>query len=634
MEDELTLAVLSPEESVMDFLDPDLLELEEARELYNMRTITGSHLLNDKESTDLTRYGNILVQGNKIYRENTDDGDSCLYIIKGPKKLLKDGTLSFEAVEAAVELGELPPLRSPNFSWIVNEKFINYICGALFEAGNIDGPVTATVYNGALTPLAILNEIQNDTGGEFQYRYEYDETVGYIRRYIDFHYTIGKTHTDVIEIGWNAQGIELEINDEEVATAAAPTGRPDSDSSTFHQSLKGFEDLEVSTSSQIYLYVTKDDEGNIIYGPTAYPPYNKSMGQNYVACDNETELVASYQTIHISRNAKYKIENPVYSDSFEDGKLTGRSSPYRNWTTRGGSASIVSSGQIEGNYSLKHTGNGSDTANNSVTIADTKTAYTLKVTFQVTSAGSNAMGPYINIFLRYVDANNWLRVETWWDTSTSKRKIKLVKCVSSTVTVIASYDWGSSKLPVGAGVSLIIKDNGSHCTIYQYISTNRYRRLIDTDYTCNVAVTNKGVGANVDTASMFDVIKIEDYSPAYMTEYKRIRPFETSEENKYNIFWECVDTIRNHLVPSVTIECSVADLEKLAGNEGALYNIGDIIPIKIPGYEDEISCRITETVKDPRHPEDIQIKISTYKTSFMQEFYRSFFKNPGIIDIK
>jgi hypothetical protein len=121
MEPELTLAILSPTESHLDFLNPEYLDIEEVNELFKLRTITLTHPLFDEDGTDLTRYDSILIAGNKIWRQSTNDGDSCLYVITGPKSYdFQSLTVTVEAVEAAVELSQYTIYRSSAFSWTIN----------------------------------------------------------------------------------------------------------------------------------------------------------------------------------------------------------------------------------------------------------------------------------------------------------------------------------------------------------------------------------------------------------------------------------------------------------------------------------------------------------------------------------
>jgi hypothetical protein len=420
----LTVAVLDENENLKLFLDPSFIEIEETNELYKLRTIKITHKLLDKNDNDLTKYDSVLIAGNKLWREETTDGDSCLYVIRGPKSYDFDtNTVTINAVEVACELGENQVFRSDNFSWIVDSTFISTYFGNQFDTGTLTGPgtVTPTEYSGALSSLAILNEIQNKTGGEFFFRYEYDSTNNRINRYIDYSTTIGKTHTTPIEIGYNAKGIELEIDETNVRIGCAPIGKPSNETDEFHVHRLAWENLAITKGSTIKLWYQTDSNGNLVEGPNATAPYTKLAGSNYIYTDVTGDLTASYRDIQ-----------------YKDG--TDGSTP--------------------------------------------------------------------RLFLT-----------------------------------------------------------------------------------------------------------------------------ETIETNATNIYWDCVKAIRNHIQPEITINCSTIDLEKLSGESGTLYNVGDVIYVRIPGRTDTIQCRITRTTKNPRKPEEEQIEISTYRTSFMDTFYQGTFKSPGSINI-
>lgn len=418
---EITVAVLDDTEKLLGYLNPKHVQISEVNELYKLRTLTIVCQLVDENNTDLSKYDTMLRSGYKIWKQSTTDGDSCLYVLKGDKVYGDDFTsVTVMAVEVAVELGEYKILRDSGFEWTVDSTFINNTFGELFDAGTIDGPTEQVDYSGALTPLAIINEIQDKTGGEFQYRYEYDPALDMIKRYIDFHEQVGVTHPDVIELGYNAKIISLKTNEDEVYSAAGPEGEPSSASDEFHQNRKAFEDLEVVKGSSIPLYYTKDDSGNLIPGNNAYAPYAKPAGQNYVECDEPSELIAAYQRI-------------------------------------------------------QH------------------------------KAGSSGSSP-------------------------------------------------------------------------------------------------------------------------------RLKTFTSSETHPINLYWECVNTIRNHLQPAVELGIELVNLLKLEGTD-EYYNIGDVVNIRLPGRDDVVTCRITKTTKDPRNPTGEQLEISTYRTTFMQDFFQKYFKSSGAIQL-
>jgi hypothetical protein len=276
-----TLSVLNPRENQIGFLDPDHIDIVETNELYKLKTLEITHPLNQK-------YDSILIPGNKIWQQNTTDNNSCLYIIRGPKTYnYNENTINIQAIEAAAELGQYKTLRDSNFQWQINPELIQKYLGELFNPGNITPTTTTTEYNGALTPLAILQEIQTRTNGEFQYRYQYHPTSEKIKRYIDYQKQIGKTHPQIIELGYNTTQIELEIDENNVAIAASPIGQP-STKDTFHEDRQQFENLQINKGQEIPQYYTKQDK-EYTPGPLVKAPYSKQPHTNYVLCDDPTQ---------------------------------------------------------------------------------------------------------------------------------------------------------------------------------------------------------------------------------------------------------------------------------------------------------------------------------------------------------
>ena len=126
-QDELQLAVLSPDEKLLGYLHPRYVDVEENNELRGLRSITITHPLMDDKNEDLTRYNDLLVHGNKIWQEKTSDGDSCLQVILEDKTVDPlTNKVSIKAEEVATELSMLPPVD------------FNPITSDLFESGNLD----------------------------------------------------------------------------------------------------------------------------------------------------------------------------------------------------------------------------------------------------------------------------------------------------------------------------------------------------------------------------------------------------------------------------------------------------------------------------------------------------------------
>ena len=418
---EITVVVLDKNENVLGFLSPRHTRISETNKLYQARTITLTcDLIDENNQTDLSLYDTMLSHGNKIWREGTTDGDSCLFVLNDDKSYDEDMTeVTITGTEVSIELGKCKLIFSDSFSWIVNEALISSKCGELYDAGEIDGPTTATTYSGVLTPLQMINEIQNSTGGEFRYRYIYDSETDMIKRYIDFYETVGVTHEQVIRVGETLDGIEYSEDESNVAIAAGPTGKPSSSTDDFNQRMKAFWDLAITKGQTIKLWVATDSSGNTTYGPDVQAPYAKVAGQGWVVCDEESELVAAY-------------------------------------------------------------------------------------------------------------------------------------------THIQSKAGTTGELP-------------------------------------------------------------------------RIHTFTTSEKDAINIYWECVENIRDHLQPDVSLGGDIINLSKIEGLEDVeYYNVGDIVYIQLRSGG-VVQCRVTSTTKDPREPASERFEISTYKSTFMQDFFTAKFKNPDSV---
>lgn len=120
-QDELQLAVLSPDEKLLGYLHPRYVDVEENNELGGLKSITITHPLMDDKNEDLTRYNNLLVHGNKIWQEKTSDGDSCLYVMLEDKTVDPlTNKVSIKAEEVATELSMLPPV---DFSPVTSDLF-------------------------------------------------------------------------------------------------------------------------------------------------------------------------------------------------------------------------------------------------------------------------------------------------------------------------------------------------------------------------------------------------------------------------------------------------------------------------------------------------------------------------------
>lgn len=599
LESELTVAILSPDEDLIDYLDPDTVDITEYNTLHGLRGINISHPLIDISTQSITRYDPLLIAKNKVWRPSTCDGCPILYVIIGEKEYdFEKNIVKTYAEEVATELGQHKIFRNNEFSWTVNNAFMRKYFEELFDPGTLTGPSGTVNYNGALTPLAILRKIEEKTGGEFQFRYEYVDRK--VRRYIDFMEKIGTVHNTPIEFGQNATNIKPKIREVDVRIAAGPVGEPGNDGEEFHKGLKSFEDQSFYTSTQIPLWVTLDEDGNPVNGPLAYPPYSKPAGQGFVVCNNSEELVSSYQKIQAQRRNYYK-------DDFEDGLYTGREDPYKNWTVLGGTATIESSNPLSGNHSLKHTALNTSSG---LSVAMDTEVHKIEYTFKITNQGSVSETPTIRLWSpRYVNINNRLTVYTYYNSGTNKQILAVARIVDGSATYLSSANWLTGKLPAGTNYNFCCVDDGTR--IRAYINNVKY---IDVAHEASsIAYSTKALGAYNDTACLFDSIELNPPMP-------RIHTFETSETNKYNIYWECVKYIREYLNPDVEIDADVIDIDKITEGNPNRWNVGDTVYIKIPSRSTLIQSRIVESEKNVRKPEEDRLSFGSPPPGFISRF--------------
>lgn len=494
---------------------------------------------------------------------------------------------------------------------------------------------------------------------------------------------------------------------------------------------------------------------------------------------------------------------PYYTDDFEDGKYTGRSAPYQNWTVLGGTGAIETTTPIHGNYSLRHTGNTGDTHNNIMRIPNNKPDNVIEFQFKLKTVGASATTPKIVLwYLRYVDQNNLVCLETYYNSEENKQLVRLITKTGGTVTEVNATEWLDHKLTTSTTHNIVIEDNGVHCTLRIDNKT-----LIDVNYTSTLNPDYQGCGALLDCAGLWDIIILHDntliteyqiteefletyYSdyfilgtitpgktiqfhgvispmgllreietqtscefqfryeynpetlkiiryldflekigkphttpieigyntdnieveeteadlciaaapaktpteteiktlktfyktmnsfneleidtntqiPLWMTKkdeiweegplayppypktsgslfvradptdsagsYKEIRDkngeitaprtvyFETSEEHPINIYWYAVSRIRSKLQPQVKLETKIVDIGRFKGYDPTHYNVGDTVHLKLPGRSVLVESRIIKTVKNPREPEKDKIEIGNYQLDFFRE---------------
>lgn len=201
------------------------------------------------------------------------------------------------------------------------------------------------------------------------------------------------------------------------------------------------------------------------------------------------------------------VLNPAYTlHDFEE--------PYNNliaWTTNGGTTAINSTAPISGAYSASYQAT-EDDDNMCVTVPDKRTNYTLTTTVKGTPFGSSGSGPQFSVYLRYVDASNFLRVWVYWQGS--QMNVKLDEKVDGTYLAINDVSTGLAKFSSNMKYTIAITDNGSviTCTISGGAS---WSGTLTSSYSLAVASTSKGIGylGGGNYVVYFDDLSIGTASP-------------------------------------------------------------------------------------------------------------------------
>jgi hypothetical protein len=200
---------------------------------------------------------------------------------------------------------------------------------------------------------------------------------------------------------------------------------------------------------------------------------------------------------------------PILFDDWEDGKYTGRTSPYKNWLLAAGTVTFDTTTPIMGTTTLKHTGNGSNVISNRLQCENSSFGKTSTVyfKFKLTAQGAVAGAPGIYLWIpRFVDTNNYLVLSTSYNSSTDKQNLFLTKVEGGVSTSITSAEWLTGKIPVNTVYDFRIKDSGTSFSVY----VDGVAKL-STAYSSTVPGGKVAFGANRDSAAEWDYIRVAPY---------------------------------------------------------------------------------------------------------------------------
>jgi len=200
----MNIVVLDNSEEFLQFLDPELVSIEETIEKGGLRTI---HL--EYKFQDAIEDKKLFKIGNKIWIHGDSNLTDCLYVINTSVKqdIYQENSFTCDCEEVLVELNYAPlfsqlELTSQNgftfssnsnnqeYSVVVNWNALNYWFGEYFNIGVVQKCLSD--YNakigisGTINLMTLLRHIEEETGNVFVTRYEKDCLNNTIHRYLDF----------------------------------------------------------------------------------------------------------------------------------------------------------------------------------------------------------------------------------------------------------------------------------------------------------------------------------------------------------------------------------------------------------------------------------------------------------------
>jgi len=298
----LEILVLTGDEKYAGFLDPDVTDITEINKYGGLRELVIEHPMGD----DSQNYEEILIQGNKIWRNETEDQKACLYILNDD--LDKDqytNTLTITAEEVLVELNDAGVMeKSTTITQTVNGANLTNWFGDYFTIGTVESAIlkSSILWQGTVNRMKLLRFIEEETGNTFVTRYEKDPNSNIIHRYLDLLQNPGTVHTIPLEVGENIENITENTNESDTFNAVAPqiseqesTGSVDMPK--IADVMSQYKSLAVNVGQSIPMYYEKDSQGTIVSTTYWNAPYKKDAGSWEVYLAPE-QINANYDKIY------------------------------------------------------------------------------------------------------------------------------------------------------------------------------------------------------------------------------------------------------------------------------------------------------------------------------------------------
>lgn len=308
--------ILSQDENILSYLQPELADIEITEEKGKLRTLSLTYPFLDEKIRNLFKIGN------KIWIPSTSNGlKSCLFIINSDYTVdyWDKNVFTVEAEEVLTELNYVDIFTQTETETVtVNRARLEEWFGSWFNIGEVDPCMNQNLAvistAGTMTKMSLLRFIEQETGNVFRTRYEKDENSNLIHRYLDFKQPnhVGVDFQEhVLDLGRTAENIVYEIDESDTYRGVAPilslnsvsnTSTTENNSTMTRADLKKvineWKSLAVTKGDVIPMIVEKKqttEEGTnntieeVVYTANWAAPFHKEADDLYIVDDISTD---------------------------------------------------------------------------------------------------------------------------------------------------------------------------------------------------------------------------------------------------------------------------------------------------------------------------------------------------------
>lgn len=187
----LTIVVFDDKDNFIQYLNPELIQIHEDYEQYNIRTVSIEYYVEG-----LSDYKNLFKIGNKIWISTDTNIPDCLYIINTEvaNDLFSENNVVFEVEEKLVELNHVffsqTDITTTTGTVTVNYETLKDFFGKYFEIGIVQNCLSSYMAKvtptGTMSLMELLRYIEEETGNVFVPQYEKDINSNKINCFLNF----------------------------------------------------------------------------------------------------------------------------------------------------------------------------------------------------------------------------------------------------------------------------------------------------------------------------------------------------------------------------------------------------------------------------------------------------------------